>query len=495
MLALFDADSNALQREGSNLSHAQLYERLLSQFAEREVRKERPDLDGEALAHEVDRQLARLSIAAFAMFNRGRQWSTQSELDADMAALLTQSESRSASGSFRAPLTAAQLIVGRFFFVHQAQAIQEGSRLSAFEFLHATFGEYLVARIIASELRSLVAIEAFRIDRSRYSPPDDSYLRALLSFAPISSRATIIDYLSELVSQMDAEGRITLSNLLKELFQITFTKPSLVTLYSAYEPVGLDALGRMSTYSANLLILTIVGTGEVAASALFPDSEDAVNAWRRAAMIWRAALPEQGWLWLATSLDVRRIGSHERRDVIVSLPAAARAPALQPVDLFWTYNVLAPHAQERANLRGTDYLQWQSEAFFVSDVNGDVMAHALEPLYPKLSTAITTIVGIGDRSVSAAHALVRLWVASTTGASADELAAAYEDCIEIALHDFESLDDESVYRDIILRLLSNDRNRLLKSWRESLRKKLTDNSKIQSDRDRIFVERVSFRPI
>ena len=56
MLALYDADSNALQRVGSNLSHAQLYERLLRLFAEREVRKERPDLDDEALAHEVDRQ-------------------------------------------------------------------------------------------------------------------------------------------------------------------------------------------------------------------------------------------------------------------------------------------------------------------------------------------------------------------------------------------------------------------------------------------------------
>jgi hypothetical protein len=186
MLALYDADSNALQRVGSNLSHAELYERLLSQFAEREVRKERLDLDGEALKGEVDLQLLRLSIAAFAMFNRGRQWSTQSELDADLAALLPQNESRSAPGSFRAPLTTAQLVMGQFFFVHQAQAIQEGTRLSAFEFLHATFGEYLVARIVANELRGLAAMETVAIDRSRRSSPDDSYLRALLSFAPLS---------------------------------------------------------------------------------------------------------------------------------------------------------------------------------------------------------------------------------------------------------------------------------------------------------------------
>ena len=243
MLALYDADSNALQRASKNLSHAQLYERLLSQFAEREVRKERQDLDGEALKCEVDLQLLRLSIAAFAMFNRGRQWSTQSELDSDLAVLLTQNENRSASGNFRVPLTPAQLVVGQFFFVHQAQAIQEGSRLSAFEFLHATFGEYLVARLVANELRHLAAIEALAVERSQHSPPDDGYLRALLSFAPLSSRATIIDYLSELVRQMDEKRRVALGGLLKELFRIsTFSRPSSASLYSAYQPAGLDVL-------------------------------------------------------------------------------------------------------------------------------------------------------------------------------------------------------------------------------------------------------------
>jgi hypothetical protein len=236
MLALYDADSNALQRVGSNLSHAQLYERLLRLFAEREVRKECPGLDDEALAREVDRQLLRLSIAAYAMFNRGRQWSTQAELDTDLAALYNQDDGRSASGGSRVPLTAAQLVVGQFFFVHQAQAIQDGKRLYAFEFLHATFGEYLVARIVAGELRDLAVVEALGSSRSRYSPPDYSYLRALLSFTPLSNRGTIVDYLTQLVSQLDGKMRATLGNLLKELFWITFAKPTSATAYATYEP-------------------------------------------------------------------------------------------------------------------------------------------------------------------------------------------------------------------------------------------------------------------
>jgi hypothetical protein len=491
MLALYDADSNALQRASKNLSHAQLYERLLSQFAEREVRKERPDLDGETLKREVDLQLLRLSIAAFAMFNRGRQWSTQSELDDDLTVLLPQNGNRSAPDSFRAPLTPAQLVVGQFFFVHQAQAIQEGSQLSAFEFLHATFGEYLVARIVASELRSLAAIEALVIERSRHSPPDDSYLRALLSFAPLSSRATTVDYLSELIRQVDEERKVTLGNLLKELFRITFAKPSPTSLYSAYEPADLDVLQRVATYSANLLLLIIVVAGEVTASALFPGSEDAVNAWRRAAMLWRAALPEQGWLWLVTSLDLRRIVSLEQRDILASLSNHERAPAVQPVDLFWTYDAMTLHEDEWAVLYGSEDWRWQSEAFLVTDVNDDVMAHALEPLLPKLSASVTTIVDIGGQGISAAHALIRLWVASTMEASRDELTAAYEDCIDIALHAFEAFDhDRSIYRGIILHLLSVDRNRLPGSWRDSMRQKLAAEYYNQSETGRTFCERV-----
>ena len=39
MLALYDADGNALHATGDNLGHAQLYERLLARFSEREVRR------------------------------------------------------------------------------------------------------------------------------------------------------------------------------------------------------------------------------------------------------------------------------------------------------------------------------------------------------------------------------------------------------------------------------------------------------------------------
>ncbi|GGS62234.1 hypothetical protein GCM10010156_21310 [Planobispora rosea] len=39
MLTLYDAADNALQREGTGLDPAELYERILVRFAEREIRK------------------------------------------------------------------------------------------------------------------------------------------------------------------------------------------------------------------------------------------------------------------------------------------------------------------------------------------------------------------------------------------------------------------------------------------------------------------------
>ncbi len=128
MLALYDADDNLLQREDAELRQAQLYERLLTRFAEREVRKAGTGLPDDRLAREVDRELLRLSVVAFAMFNRRRQWVTEPELDTDLGVLLGVPPPSSAPAGFRAELTAAQLVVGRFFFVHEAQAL----RLSTF---------------------------------------------------------------------------------------------------------------------------------------------------------------------------------------------------------------------------------------------------------------------------------------------------------------------------------------------------------------------------
>ncbi|MGH3855995.1 MAG: NACHT domain-containing protein [Pseudonocardiaceae bacterium] len=130
MLALYDADGNPLQREDAALGQAELYERLLIQFAEREVRKTEAALSATQFEQAVDRELLRLSVVAFAMVNRGRQWVTESELDADLPALLGEQGNRQRPTSgLRAALTAAEVVIGRFFFIHEAQATRDTTRL------------------------------------------------------------------------------------------------------------------------------------------------------------------------------------------------------------------------------------------------------------------------------------------------------------------------------------------------------------------------------
>ena len=140
MLAIYDAEANALQDRGPALQRGELYERLLRSFADREVRKAGSALPDAEISQAVDEELLRLSVVAFAMFIRGRQWTTAAELDADLPALLApRGESRRPGPGLRAPITTSEAVIGRFFFVYEARAIRDNKQLRTYEFLHATF--------------------------------------------------------------------------------------------------------------------------------------------------------------------------------------------------------------------------------------------------------------------------------------------------------------------------------------------------------------------
>ena len=150
MLALYDADANALQRADASglagaLDESALYEALLTSFAAREVAKAGAGLPPEEIARRVEEELQRLSLVAFAAINRHRQWVTEAELDADLTAC--SARLRTSTSHFRTPITHAGVALGRFFFIQRAQAVRDGNRLATFEFLHATFGEYLATRL------------------------------------------------------------------------------------------------------------------------------------------------------------------------------------------------------------------------------------------------------------------------------------------------------------------------------------------------------------
>ena len=188
MLALYDADGNRLQRADATFGEAELYERLLLSFAGREILKSGADMPGSQFREAVERELLRLSVVAFAMFTRGRQWVSEAELDADLP-LCSARPSAAAPAGLPAPLSAAQIVIGRFFFVHEAQATRDNTRLRHHEFLHATFGEYFIARLVIRELGDLAVTARLAAGRTRPEPTDDAFLHALLSYMPLTTCA------------------------------------------------------------------------------------------------------------------------------------------------------------------------------------------------------------------------------------------------------------------------------------------------------------------
>jgi hypothetical protein len=469
MLALYDADGNPLQREDAVLGQAELYERLLTQFAEREVRKTAAALSATQFEQAVDRELLRLSVVACAMFNRGRQWVTEAELDADLPALLGEPGDRQRPTSgLRAELTAAEVVIGRFFFVHEAQATRDTTRLKTFEFLHTTFSEYLIGRLVTRELNDLADTAARSTTRSRPAPPDDAFLHALLSFAPLTMRGTIVTFLVGQLQMLPQAGRDAIRDLLLTLFHHSLL-PRHDTSYDSYEPDRMSVPARHAAYSANLVLLAVLTAGEITEQQLFPGSAYPVDDWRRITLLWRSQLPEEGWMGLLRALELYRGWDGDRRVLRLRVRETTDLHTTSS-DLYWTFN-FGPGSKYR---QGEGWLCWvrdheiiRGQSYFLCDAKDDSVVHALEPFLGDLGAMVTTFYDFGQgRPVSTVNALITLWITVSREKSSDELAAAYDTCLGIAIHGFapDDFDTRKRFRDLFLRQLATDFHRLPASW-------------------------------
>ncbi|SPL91028.1 unnamed protein product [[Actinomadura] parvosata subsp. kistnae] len=382
MLALYDADANALRHMPVDLHEAELYERLLHDFAVREVGRSHPRLAGGELERAVEDELLRLSITAFAMFNRGLQWIAEPDLDADLRALLVD-EARRPAGPRRA-VPRAEGVIGGFFFVHTSQALRDEERLTTYEFLHATFGEYLIARLVVRELSGL-AEELAAAGSRRPAPPDDAYLHALSSFAAFTVRAPIADFLRYgLRHAVPADRRRLLTGHLCELFAAALHgRPG--SVYDAYQPVrNMELTARCAVHSANLLLLAVLSSDEpLAGTELFrvEQPEHANERWRRIARLWHSQLSRAEWDSLTRTLHVRHELSDGTRTMRVAFD---RDPVFDSRDLvFFTWPGADSDSPPR--LRASDE-SWMREISFRDDTS---LGHLFVNLIPYYEVAGT----------------------------------------------------------------------------------------------------------
>jgi hypothetical protein len=354
------------------------------------------------------------------MVNRRRQWVTEAELYLDLTALLR--DRPSVRSDFRAPLSQAGIAVGRFFFVQRSQAISADTRLQTYEFLHATFGEYLAARLAAQ-------LAAGLLDRRPaltvgHAPAADDLLYALLSFAPLSSRQMLRFVDGSCLRAVAAADRTQLAERLISVLANSCRRTG--HRHEDYAPAPLATAARHGIYSANLVLLILILTGTVSGSRLFPGTPDPAGRWRRTTLLWRSALSEQDWTDLALALSLRRVWAGPIRELEVSLAAEPRMPT-EPVDLYWHFRYPPDD-----DLRGRS--QWArtywDEVNYKKDMSGgtndSVVRHAMEPVFRWLGPSVMTFQGIGDGpATSVAHDLLRLCLLRLVRDSDDELTILY----------------------------------------------------------------------
>ena len=305
MLALYAADP-ALPPLDADLSTADLYQQLLEGFARREAAKTTSHYArGSDLDHRVQDHLDRLAVAALAMFNRGRQDISEEDVGADLAALDEKLMGRSR------PAEAGQRIIGEFFFVHAAEAhplsapneagpahMSRASRREApyrsYEFLHATFGEYLVASRVMAELVE-VAEKAFA-GRRGPTDPDDDLLFALLSHQPLAGRRSTLTFAKDICGSLSDNERSRVLEALEILIR-SYRYRHGSDRYAGYRPRPSDTVRQLACYSANLIALRATlerDDGAVPLAKLLPEPDDTRQQWRSTVMLWRSGLDADG---------------------------------------------------------------------------------------------------------------------------------------------------------------------------------------------------------
>lgn len=283
MLALYSADRSFPAIE-SGLSRTALYRTLFDNFTRREATK-RPDCGPPR------EQLQQLSVAALGMFNRGRQYITDLELAADLAAL--------GSAHDQARQTDLdQRLVAQFFFVHTSEADLETDRARrSYEFLHATFGEYLVAREIVD---TLVDTADSAVGRRGAREPDDDRLFALLSHDCLAVRGPILDFVGDLLAEQPPVDQERMRATVVSLMAAARRRQG-SSRYSDYRPTGTDYVRTIAAYTANLVLLGILVEPPRYGARLDVLVGDTI--WPPTLDLWRSGLATDSWYALLAALE------------------------------------------------------------------------------------------------------------------------------------------------------------------------------------------------
>lgn len=319
MLALYDSQGNQL-RGSAGLDRTKLYDSLLRRFVIRERSKEKEFGDAKAQEQErvVSLEMQRLGVAALGMYNRRQVHILSRELDDDLAFFDLERDVTANAGK---PLSQADLLLGSFFFVHKSKAEHRSGaedtheEASAFEFLHSTFGEFLMAdfalRRTVSQVKTLRTAEA---DESLKSLMEtmlgkaDGFGRdwfASLVYTPLFTRPVIMEMIREWTPHVLQGNELTEGDFNETLERIVLNQikrllnkremPPIMrkeTVQEGYRVPFEDhpLLGHMAIYSINLVLLRLIAGRApfVFEECAIARHEDGTRPWDRLIHMWRS---------------------------------------------------------------------------------------------------------------------------------------------------------------------------------------------------------------
>ena len=273
-------------------------------------------------------------------------------------------------------------------------------------------------------------------------------------------------FLIEQLKKLSSRHQVMLSRLLLGLFRQAMHERH-DGPYDHDKPAPVTVPARHAAYSANLVLLIALISGEVTARQLFPESSDPVKQWCQIALLWRSQLTPEGWSGLVHTLAVSREWDGEQCILLIRPDHDSTVPP--PVDPYWSYE-RGPGSEYRGSLfrwRFYEYDDMRRHSYFICDSADDTIMHTSESFTGTLGPAVGTLHGFWqDRALSPANALITLWVTAGRRATSDEeLAHAHETVLLIALDGFFTKYATDVvaqrdYCELAFRQLAADQHRL-----------------------------------
>jgi hypothetical protein len=332
MLALYDSEENQL-RKSKGLDQTLLYDNLIRRFIKREKLKDKSfrDLEESTRDVEVDKDMARLGVAAISMFNQRSLYIRSEQLNKALTFFKLERVVHDSSGR---SLSQAELLLGSFFFIHQSKSSQKSENPqerkleTAFEFLHNTFGEFLTAEFILRQvLNETNTLHDFKQNprlksalEQRLETPDgfsEAWFVSLI-YTPLYSRPVILDMMREWLKHKLVASENNHETFLKDFDTIIanqinrlLTNKNLPSIMMGGKETcfqELPLVGYISIYSLNLILLRTILSPE---GFTFDEEnisphEDGTRVWDQLTYLWRSWFSLDNLNGLTAILAARR---------------------------------------------------------------------------------------------------------------------------------------------------------------------------------------------